>query len=46
LPPVVVSGLPYMTPIFMRIWLMKITMVLVRLMDPVSLRRAWLIKRA
>ncbi len=27
LPPVVVSGLPNMMPIFMRIWLMKITMV-------------------
>ena len=25
LPPVVVSGLPNITPIFMRIWLMKIT---------------------
>jgi hypothetical protein len=35
-----------MTPIFMRIWLMKITIVLVRLIEPVSLRRAWLIKRA
>jgi hypothetical protein len=32
LPPVVVSGLPNMTPIFMRIWLMKMTSVLVRLM--------------
>ena len=29
LPPVVVSGEPNMTPIFMRIWLMKMTMVLV-----------------
>ena len=27
LPPVVVSGLPNMTPIFMRIWLMKMTIV-------------------
>ncbi len=27
LPPVVVSGLPNITPIFMRIWLMKITIV-------------------
>ncbi|MNC85170.1 hypothetical protein D3C83_07550 [compost metagenome] len=35
-----------MTPIFMRIWLMKITSVLVRLMLPVSLRSAWLIRRA
>ena len=31
LPPVVVSGLPNITPIFMRIWLMKMTIVLVRL---------------
>ena len=42
----VVSGLPNITPIFMRIWLMKMTKVLVRLMLPVSLRKAWLIKRA
>jgi hypothetical protein len=27
MPPVVVSGLPNMTPIFMRIWLMKIMTV-------------------
>ena len=40
LPPVVVSGLPNMTPIFMRIWLMKITMAFERLMLPVSLRSA------
>jgi hypothetical protein len=46
LPPVVVSGEPNITPIFMRIWLMKITMQLVRLIDPVSLRMAWLIRRA
>ena len=31
LPPVVVSGEPNITPIFMRIWLMKMTMVLVLL---------------
>ena len=37
----VVSGLPNMTPIFMRIWLMKMTRVLDRLMFPVSLRSAW-----
>ena len=42
LPPVVVSGLPNITPIFMRIWLMKMTMQLVRLMVAVSLRSAWL----
>src|ERR1700754_631996 len=30
----------------MRIWLMKITMVLERLIEAVSLRSAWLIKRA
>ncbi len=35
-----------MTPIFMRIWLMKITMVLERLIEAVSLRSAWLIGRA
>ncbi len=46
LPPVVVSGLPNITPIFMRIWLMKITRVLERLMLAVSLRSAWLIRRA
>jgi hypothetical protein len=39
LPPVVVSGEPYMTPIFMRIWLMKITIVFEREIEPVSLRR-------
>ena len=46
LPPVVVSGLPNITPIFMRIWLMKITMVFERLMLPVSLRSACDISRA
>jgi hypothetical protein len=42
LPLVVVSGLPNITPIFMRIWLMKITMQLVFLMVDVSLRSVWL----
>jgi hypothetical protein len=46
LPPVVVSGLPYITPIFMRIWLMKITSVLALEIEAVSLRSAWLIRRA
>ncbi len=46
MPPAVVSGEPYITPIFMRIWLMKMTMVLERLIEPVSLRSAWLIRRA
>jgi hypothetical protein len=45
-PPVVVSGLPNMTPIFSRIWLMKITQVRERLTAPVSLRSAWLMRRA
>ena len=40
LPPVVVSGLPNMTPIFSRNWLMKMQVVLVLLMVEVSLRRA------
>ncbi len=35
-----------MTPIFMRIWLMKITMVFDREIEAVSLRSAWLIRRA
>src|SRR5205807_239753 len=35
-----------MTPIFMRIWLMKMTSVLERLMFAVSLRSAWLMRRA
>ena len=35
-----------MTPIFMRIWLVKITSVLEFLMLPVILRSAWLISRA
>jgi hypothetical protein len=46
LPPVVVSGLPNITPIFIRIWLMKMTRVLERETEPVSLRSAWLIRRA
>lgn len=37
-------GLP--KPIFMRIWLMKMTMQLVFLIVAVSLRSAWLIRRA
>ena len=45
-PPVVVSGLPNMTPIFSRIWLMKITLVLDLETIPVSLRIAWDISRA
>jgi hypothetical protein len=46
LPPVVVSGLPNITPIFMRIWLMKMAQVFDFAMEPVSLRSAWLIRRA
>ena len=46
LPPVVVSGEPNMTPIFMRIWLMKMTMQFDLEMEAVSLRKAWLIRRA
>ncbi len=46
LPPLVVSGLPNITPIFMRIWLMKITMQRDLEIEPVSLRKAWLISRA
>ncbi len=42
----VVSGEPYITPIFMRIWLMKITIVFDFEIEPVSLRSAWLINRA
>ena len=41
-----VSGEPNITPIFMRIWLMKITMQFERLIALVSLRIAWLISRA
>ena len=46
LPPVVVSGLPNMTPIFSRSWLMKTTALLERLMAPASFRSAWLMSRA
>ncbi len=46
LPPVVVSGLPNMTPIFIRIWLMKITQQFDLDMMPVSLRSAWDMRRA
>ena len=45
-PPVVVSGLPNMTPIFSRSWLMKMQVVLDLASEPASLRSAWLIKRA
>jgi hypothetical protein len=45
-PPGVVSGLPNMTPIFSRSWLVKISDVLERDTAPVSLRSAWLISRA
>ncbi len=41
-----VSGLPYITPIFIRTWLMKMTVQRERLIEPVSLRSAWLISRA
>ena len=41
-----VSGEPNITPIFMRIWLMKITMQFDRLIEAVSLRIAWDISRA
>jgi hypothetical protein len=33
--------LPYITPIFMRSWLMKMTMQRERLIEPVSLRSDW-----
>ena len=42
----VVSGLPNITPIFIRSWLIKMTVVLDLLIALVSFRRAWLIKRA
>ena len=35
-----------MTPIFIRTWLMKMTRQRERLIEPVSLRNAWLIRRA
>ena len=40
-PPGVVSGLPYMTPIFSRSWLMKMQTALDLEIAPVSLRSAW-----
>ncbi len=45
-PPVVVSGLPNITPIFSRIWLMKMRLVFDFETIAVSLRRAWDIRRA
>ena len=42
----VVSGEPNITPIFIRIWLIKITIQLAFLMVAVSLRKAWLMRRA
>ena len=45
-PPEVVSGDPNMTPIFMRIWLMKMTMQLDLEIEDVSFRMAWDISRA
>jgi hypothetical protein len=43
---VVVSGLPNMTPIFMRIWLMKTTIVRDLEIVPVSFRSACDMRRA
>ncbi len=45
-PPEVVSGLPNMTPIFSRIWLVKMQTHLVLLTTAVRRRIAWLIRRA
>ena len=45
-PPGVVSGDPYITPIFSRSWLMKMAMVSDFDSVPVSLRRAWDMSRA
>ena len=45
-PPVVVSGLPNMTPIFSRSWLMKMQVVFDFDNEPASLRRAWDMSRA
>ena len=42
----VVSGFPNMTPIFSRIWFVKITEVRDRFTAPVSFRSAWLMRRA
>ena len=41
-----VSGLPNITPIFCRIWLMNTTQVLVLEMVGLRMRNAWLIRRA
>ena len=46
LPPLVTSGLPNMTPIFIRSWLMKSMEVCDLWMAAVSLRRAWDMRRA
>ena len=45
-PPGVTSGLPNMTPIFSRSWLVKRQIVSVRLSVPASFRSAWLINLA
>ena len=45
-PPVVVSGFPYITPIFSRTWLIKIIVVLFLLILAVILRKACDIRRA
>ena len=45
-PPVVVSGLPNITPIFSRNWLMKMQVVFDFDSEPASLRSAWDIRRA
>ena len=42
-PPDVVSGLPNITPIFILIWLIKIIIVFVLEIEPVSFLKAWLI---
>ena len=44
--PVVVSGFPKTTPIFIRSWLMNMSVVAVLCAVGVSLRRAWLMRRA
>ena len=46
LKPEVVSGLPNITPIFCRIWLIKIRVHFERLMVGVRMRMAWLMRRA
>jgi len=45
-PPDVVSGLPNITPIFWRIWLMKTMHVFVREIVGLRMRNAWLMSRA